>query len=576
MYTLARQWTNIFFACCAFFSGALSASELMIFRTEANQQYYAKAGGNYTQIIEAWKGFATRQGFAAREVSLADLRKPQKNAVLLLPSAIVLTDAERRGIDAFAKVGGSLLSTWATGSRDEKGTWLGYEWLKQMHGAQVVADIRAESEERFLLPYGESITGGVLPAGKRMFLMKTVEPLLRATARYPIARYADWSRASHGPNADAAAIAVDEIQGSRRAWFGLPEVTWPSAQADMDVLIKGVISWLQRKPAMTMAAWPAPYKAAFYVEMDTEDKFENAATLERLFNERSLRGTFYMLTSLALKHPELVKRIATKHEIAYHADVHEGFKGLPAAQQEVRIKKMLQDMSQVIGDIGATSGFRAPLESYDKTTEQIIRKVGLRRHTAGPDSNDAALPTFSKAEPELTTDQALVILPRTMLDDINYVKMGLLAPGSVKKILEEALEDKIATRGLGLMSVHTQNFAPGGILDRELPVLLDAGVKHREDLWMPSGDQIERWWRLRERVSMLASYPVGKPAQIQLENTGTYTAPSVQVVLIPGANTPRLVNPPQGVRLVKQDDFRWALHINEIKPKTRINLSVQF
>jgi Beta-galactosidase trimerisation domain/Polysaccharide deacetylase len=575
---LARRF---FGTLLAFILGAIvfttqawaNPGQIYLLKSDSTKNFFTTAGADYTKFTEPWKNFAERQSVNLKEISVTALGQLKRNDVLVLPSVVLLSEAEKNGIEKFTASGGALVATWASGSRDAAGAWLGYGWLKKAIGIDVVADIRETSEERFLLPYGESVISGQIPAVKRMFLAKTSEPLLRAKARYPVARFGDWTRQSHGPNATAAAIAVDEVNGARRAWIGAPETTWSSVQTDMDKVLLNLFKWLQRKPTAVMAAWPAPYQSAFFIEMDTEDKFENAATLEKLFADRGLRGTFYMLTSVAKLHKDLVKRIASKHAVGYHADVHDGFKGQSAALQESRIVKMEFELRTLIGESDKerskrSIGFRAPLESYDTNTEILLRARGVRHHTADPGSSESALPTFSKAEPGIAPEQALVVLPRTLLDDINFSSMGLMAAPTVRAIFSEALKDKLAMRGMGLLSVHSQYLAPGGLLDRELPFLMDEGVRLKDVLWMPSGDQIDIWWRLRERVQVESTLMPNGQLKLKVANTGPFEVNNAQIVIaLPAINAqPKLLSKTAAATLLKQDDFRWSLAIASLAP----------
>jgi peptidoglycan/xylan/chitin deacetylase (PgdA/CDA1 family) len=560
------------------FVGSVWAGQTYLYRSDTTQQYFQKAGGDYAKVIEAWRGFATRENVEIKEVNAANLKALRGTDVLVLPSVMLMTDAEKSAIDAFVAKGGALLATWASGGRDSQGVWLGYQWLKRMCDIDIVADVRKEGEERFLLPYGENIATSQLPAGKRMYLLKTEEPLLRAKAKNAVARYGDWTRSTHTPYATAAAIAVDEIKGARRAWVGAPETSWGGAQNDMDKVLKDLLAWLHRQPTVTLAAWPAPYQTALFVEMDTEDKFENAAVLEKIFNDRGLRGSFYLLTSLAVKQPELVKRLAAKHDIGFHADVHIGLKGLPYDLQDSRMRKMMVELKQSLGDTSKATGFRAPLESYDRTSELVMRTRGVRLHVADPGSSDSSLPVFSASEPGLTPEQALLVVPRTLLDDINYQEMGLNKPGSVRQVLADNLQDKLLNRGLGLLSVHSQNFAPNSMLAQEVAVLLDEALKLKNKVWLTSGDQIDRWWRARASVQVTTTRTNTGQLAIAVDNFGgSDVAASQLVVTGPSVSAkPVLLPALPGLQVARQDDLRWVVYLPTLRAGSSLKFTLRF
>jgi peptidoglycan/xylan/chitin deacetylase (PgdA/CDA1 family) len=558
--------------------GSAWAGQTYLYRSDTNLQYFQSAGGDYAKVIETWRGFATRENINLKEVNASTIKALGGTDVLVLPSVMLMTDAEKSAIDSFVARGGSLLATWASGGRDPKGTWLGYQWLKRMFDIDIVADIRKDGEERFLLPFGENLATSQLPAGKRMYLLKTDEPLLRAKAKNPIARYSDWARSTHTQFATAAAIAADEIKGARRVWIGAPESSWGGAQSDMDKVLKDLLAWLHRQPTVTLAAWPVPYQTALFIEMDTEDKFENAAVLEKLFNDRGLRGSFYVLTSLALKQPDLVKRLATKHDIGFHADMHTGFKGLSYDLQDSRMRKMMADLKQILGESVKSTGFRAPLESYDKNSEIAMRTRGIRLHVADPGSSDSALPVFSSAEPGLPPEQALLVVPRTLLDDINYQEMGLLKPGSVRQVLAENLTDKLTNRGLGLLSVHTQNFGPNSILAQEVGVLMDEALKLKNKVWLTSGDQIDAWWRARARVQVTSTRAANGQFSISVDNYGAADVAATQLVVTSPYMTVKPVLAPAvaGLQAIRQDDLRWAIVLPTLQAGTSLKFTLRF
>ena len=581
MYWLAFKAIVAMLATAA--ASVCSAGQLYLYKSESTKQYLAAAQGDYLRLTEPWRAFAMRSGITLKEAGPEGLGSLAGNDVLIMPSVLVLSTAEKEAINRFAKKGGSVLASWASGGRDAAGQWVGYSWLQTMFGVEIVADIRGESRERFLLPFGETMVSSQLAAGKRIYLAKTGEPLLRAKARYPVARFGEWQRTSHLPHSGAAAIAVDEIQGSRRAWLGFAENTWETATVDMDLLLKDLLQWLQRKPVVGIAAWPSPYQSAFFIEMDTEDKFENAATLEKLFDDRGMRGTFYLLTSLAQKQPDLVRRLAKNHEVGYHAEVHDGFKGQSVEVQEGRMARMQSDLKGILGDITLVRGFRAPLESYDINTEKALRKFGIRHHAADPGSQESALPGFSSTEPNLSMDEALVVIPRTLLDDINYLQMGLLAPGSVRTILLENLRDKLTMRGLGLLSVHTQNFSSGSVLDKDLPVLMDEVQRLRDRVWSVSGDQIERWWRARARINIAAEWAEKNASsgtlKIRVDNRGLQEVRNIQLIVTAPtiASQPRLLaGSLSGASVLRQDDFRWSVSLPLLPAASRSQIVVGF
>jgi Polysaccharide deacetylase len=501
MRGLALLWC----ALAVFASTCVVAAPLpiLLVRSDATQQYFASGKGDYTKILDAWRGYFNRSNTPYKEVNFSQLRQVASAAVLVLPSAVVLASAEKELLDQKISQGSSILGTWAAGVRDEQGQWLGYASVERWFKAKVLADVRPESEDRFLLPYGDTPLSLEIAAGKRIYLGKIADPMLRVQAAHGAGRYSVWARESYPAVRKLHALSYDESQGARRVYFGFPETAWLTAGPGLDQLVAGSLAWLARQPKLAKAAWPAPAEAAFFLEMDTEDKYDNALVFARHLEARQLRSTFYSVTEIALKSRATVLQLAQKHEIGLHGDLHVGFRGQTPAQQQERFTRQFAQMKELLQDTRTIRGFRAPLEDFDANTEQIMRASGIRHHVSGVNASEDLLPYFAQENGKtMDAESALLVMPRGLLDDINYVRMGISDPAHVGEVMQGALDDVVASRGLGLFSVHSQNFMPGGVLDRQVPGLLDAVVRAKGKIWFPTGSELEQWWRARERVQV--------------------------------------------------------------------------
>jgi len=559
-------------ALALWMSVAGAAKPLVLLRSDITEAFFRGNGGQYDLVLAPWRQFFARAHLNVRELRTAELAAVKEPAVLILPSTVALSDDERAAIRARLAAGWSVLGTWAVGVRDGRGQWSGYDFIEELFGAAVEARV-AGADEHFLLPYGETPITSRLSAGKRIYLLPTPEPLLRVRTKNGAARYGDWMRETSSPGALLPGVAFDERDGARRAYLGFIETTWGGAPAEIDKLLLGTLDWLAGTPLVIKAAWPYPYQAALLIEMDTEDKFENSVRFAAQLERYGLRGTFYSVTSEAARFPAVVKRLASRHEIAYHADVHDGFAKLAPARQDARLKAMIKQMSQLLPDVKAAGGFRAPLELYDNTTERLLRANGLRHHAASPDARDDALPGFSGAEKGVPPGQALVVLPRTWLDDMNLLRTGKLKSDATQNMLGTSLEDTLNSRSFGLLSIHTQSFYAGGPLERTMPTFLATVAKERGRLWAASGEALTRWWRSRAAVAF-ASTEEAHGLRITLD--AALPVQNLQLILVPpGGVTPRLAINEAGAHLVQLDDFRWAIVVPALV-RGQAELRVQF
>lgn len=472
-----------------------------LYASPVTAAFFSANGANYDALKARWREYLrTFYGSAYREVTRANLLAGIKPGVLVLGSAVLLDDQERKAILAFTEAGGSVLATWGTGARDGRGQWAGYGFIEGLFQMKVVSKID-DPELRFINTFGDHPLTWAIPGGERIFLGEIAESPLRVESPNLAARYFNWQRSPAPKNANGA-IAFLEKGNSRRVYFGFPESSWEyDARLELPKMFDSVIAWLRHQPMVFKAAWPNDDLSAQLLEMDTEDKFPNALNFASELDAANIRGTFYLLTSIAIKNRDIVQKLSEKHEIGYHAELHVGFKGkAPAAQQE-RLNTMVSEMKDIMGSraLQKVTGFRAPTESWDATTEKILRKIGVRHHVADPASSESRVPSFSNSEPTLGPEDAIVVLPRTQMDDLNY--QGLkLSVEKASELLTLDFDYLHEAGALGVLSVHSQNYAPGGLMTKLTPPYVKRLQQHREDVWAASGEEIAAWWRARERV----------------------------------------------------------------------------
>ena len=544
---------------------------VVLLRSDLTSAFFRAHGGDYDRLLNPWRQFFARHRIAARELAAADLSAVKEPAVLILASTVALGTSEREAIRARLAAGWSVLGTWAVGVRDGRGEWSGYGLIEELFAAQVVPDLSPSKDESFFLPYGETPLTASLAAGKRVYLMRSSEPFLRVRSANAAARFGNYMREVTQPGALLGAAAFDQRGGARRAFFGFSEASWDSAQADVDALLLNSLRWLQRRPIVAKSAWPHPYQAALLLEMDTEDKFDNSVRFAEQLERHNIRGTFYSVTSEAQKFPKVVKRLAARHEIAYHADVHTGFAKLERREQDARMKAMVRQLAKLVPNVSAATGFRAPLEQYDANTEKALRAAGIKHHAASPAARDDALPGFSSAEPGLAPDEALVVLPRTWLDDINLFTAGLLKGMPAEQMLLGSLQDTVAMRNFGLLSLHTQNFYAGSVLERVFPRLLER-LSETPEVWTAPGERITQWWRDREAVRVTVQEQHGA-LHIRLD-AARGGVRNLRLVLVPPGESIPILEGSQA-KLHKLDAYRWGIVFGELAKGTT-ELRVRF
>lgn len=542
---------------------ALQPAPLWIYLSPGSQQYWQTRGFAFSLLKTRWERALLRSGGPGGLIEQpAQLAQLPSAGVLVLPMADVLDADERAAIARFVQAGGSVWASGALGARKTPTDAPDYSFLQALFDVRVHGHY-AKTDDVFFVPIGDGALTWPVPAARRMGLVSLGESLLRLQGQHVAAWALDWARGYDPLPHDA--MVFSEHGTSRRVLMAFPDFTWPD-RPDAQRVIDASLAWLRHQPHAWVAAWPHGLQAAQLIEMDTEDKFASAVHLASQLEALDLRGTFYMLTSEAVQAPEVVADLLRRgHEIAYHADVHFGFKGDPESEQALRIAFMQRQLEPLLGARRSeATGFRAPTESYDLTTERLLRRYGLAHHAADESATDDRLPFFSNAEPGLPPSQALVVLPRTQLDDINF--RGLrYGPAQVTQTLIRDLDETVRSGAFGLLSVHSQNYVDGGLMRLAMVDFLPHVAAYKDRLWVARGDAITRWWRERAGVRLQTSR-LGEVLSLTLHSAQPVAGLTLMLSLPQPKASLQTRSAPAGLalRVKPLDDWRSALVLDAL------------
>jgi hypothetical protein len=139
-------------------------------------------------------------------------------------------------------------------------------------------------------------------------------------------------------------------------------------------------------------------------------------------------------------------------------------------------------------------------------------------------------------------------------------------------VLLRSLQDTVAMRAFGLLSVHTQNYEPGSALERVLGRLLQRIAEQRGEVWTPSGSAIAQWWRDREAVRVRTEER-GDALVVRLDVVRG-PVQGLRLVLIPPRPRAPALEGAKDARVEQLDDHRWALVFPKLeKGTTRLALN---
>lgn len=509
---------------------AATSQTVSLYVSPSTKAYLASVGGNYDLLINPWRDYFADRKTKFKEVQELEQLKKISEGVLVLPSAVALSGEERQAVQEFRARGGSVLLTWASGARSARGDWEGWQFLNSQ-GIQISGEMPADIEVNHVILNGESPISHSQSAGQRMFVSRNSEGLLRAKGAMVAARFMNWARIPNPALRDEGAVLYTEppLPQGRLVYYAFAESSWSTHPNVAYGLIDDSLQWLQREPSLVRAAWPNAKQAANAIEMDTEQGFPNAINFLTMMQGVDYPTSFYVLTSVGQQFPDLLQKLHRDAEVGYHGDIHIGFKDQPEPAQMERLQNMRKQMASVITDPSRIHGFRAPTEGYDATTERLIQSMGLRHHVADPNRSDGRLPLMARV-PGAQPAEDVVVLPRTQRDDINLYWEKLSIEQTTQALIDDT-ELALENGALGLLSIHTQNYAKGSVLYQAMPGYLLHIKQYKDRLWLASTGQVADWWRERERFRISSRFS-GKRLEMDVSVVGKQAVKGGTVVLM--------------------------------------------
>jgi hypothetical protein len=491
---------------------------VVLYVSPTSRDYYAKVGAKQDVLVTKWREYFKANKRSFKEVYQPDGLKDLKGAVIVLPSAAALNDDERKALVEHHKNGGSILATGAFGARDGSGNWLGWSLMDQLFSERVVDEVDPGAEKNFLVTNGNVPITLAFPAGSRFWVGKAPEKALRFEGvGQPAARFMDWART---PDGKKPVVVFGEKEGGRFVLFGFSENAWDAAPTPMRMLADGAIDWLQRQAKAEVAVWPGGNRAAHVITMNVDEPVENVLSFVSALDALKLRGTFFALADAAAKSPNTLKRLTAGNEIGYHGDGMTGFKGQPKAEQARRIKDMQQRLSKALRPDERVIGFRAPGESYDSNTEDVLQSSGFQYDAVDPSRTDARTPIFAKAN-RVAPISDLVVLPRTQSDDIIYLKEPVGTLNEIIASMRGELAMVVEEGGLGMLSVHSRNYDKDSLMAQAIPAYLLSLAEYKGQVWMPTAAEVADWWRKRDNIRATLN-GVGMRYELEVSNIGEH------------------------------------------------------
>jgi hypothetical protein len=353
------------------------------------------------------------------------------------------------------------------------------------------------------MPHGDNPVTHSLPAGRRVWLERANQWFpLRLSARNVAGHMMDWSRTFTADKVTAT-IAFDDhpLEGnlsSRNVVLGYPERLWQTADPEhLEAIAHNALTWLLRLPSAYKTAWPAPYTSALLLAVDAAEVIAaNDMKFAAQLEEIGARATYYLLSDNAAKSVALTKELQSRgHELGFMGDSFAGFRDQSATVQAARVEKMKARMKEAGVSIESGSGFHAPTESFDKTTESLLLSSGFGHFISFMDATDSRLPFLAANPNKEPSAPATVVFPRTQRGPEDATEEGDVDDGLKSFAGELALAVKMG--GLSVIRMPSQSI----LTFEDLEKVVESLKEQSKHTWMATASQVAHWWRERERVS---------------------------------------------------------------------------
>lgn len=477
---------------------------------------------DYFEAERQWEIVLNQAGIGFRTVADEDFSPAVGSTadVVVLPSAVCLSDAERAAVKALAQKGVGIVASGAVGARNADCAWKGWGTLSAMTGLKNL-DAVTLHEEGFAGLRGGQFYSASVPAGYR--LKVPAQELIFGTSRLPDIFWSDGRlRPARGDSADAVAIGTHgTYESARIVWFGFKETLPGSSSKDqraaLDQYLSSAVRWAGRQPLAVLGNWPEHRKAAamFAETVQDVDAARDAADLLR--NEK-IPATYFVGAAQAKGSPAALRLLRASGEIASSGDTESAF----AAQDVDRQKARLQLAKTSLEQLGSprVQGFDPPQQVWDEGTVTALQQAGYSYYFDHS--------SFESAVPDMMVmPQPKRLLPE---DPVEVARIGAMAGSDIEVIshyrgplpwgddlADGFLQDyKMAEYLGGVYTLFFRSDLLGAPKNLHILQSLVRQIKN-ERAWIASGEDLTAWWAQRDKVRVETQ--VISPTRIRLSVT---------------------------------------------------------
>ena len=493
---------------------------------------FLRMGDTYEAHALYWRDLLGRRGWNSDFVSDDQLEhKLDAYQVLVLPAVTCLSRRQMDAILAFVRKGNGVVATWATGTRNERGSWLGWQFLQELTGADAF-EISALGPPWYLaLGTANPLTIGSA-AGSRAQIVSAER--IAATALHVDAYWSDFRffpADSKLPASYLGAMLHKQNSQGRVVWLGFHENSSAASGKELvDSVLLNSVAWTARKPRVMVDPWPAPYSSAILLALQLEDSPANANYTADMLLQNRVEGSFFALSEDPRQGRELLQTLGRAGEVGSHGRRAVPLDRMGRLQSADELLSSRRTLAKRSGH--SVSGFAPVYGALPLADMPLLGLTGYRYFLAGGDGT-SALPQMLDVSEQwgpIQRKRRLVRLTRWGDPDLTLSPLGLsgLDQGWVVERLSADAGAILSTGGLYILLYHTQGLSA----PEYVPALAQVIARwEAQPIWIATGANIANWWSRRASVSAAVTTTPAGTLRLALDYRGTDTIHGLALTL---------------------------------------------
>ncbi|MEO0020481.1 MAG: polysaccharide deacetylase family protein [candidate division WOR-3 bacterium] len=489
-----------------------------------------------------WEVYLLNRRLGYRVITSRELEKGIEGYdLLILPSAICLSERERSAIRRFLSGGGGVLATGPLGARDEQGGWQGWEFLSSLFGVEVTGEIGPKGNVSASLTLkGNSPLSYRIPPGFRLEVtnLNEIHPLAAKVVETRASPVGYWSKPLTS-NEKGCGVVCGEYYHGRFVWLGFEReavVGVKTIQVIRDQILLNSISWLRKEPVAWLNPWPdgkRENQAAVVLICDAEYRYTQTLNAVTVLNKEGVQGTFFLVPEEALNNPKATRILTENGEIGLHGV--EVYRWQPYEEQLSRLKEGRESLEELTGK--KIIGFHPPEELYDSSTIKALAELGYR-YLCGNDVTDRLCPLITQVRSSSLRGKGeqkpiIVVLPKGPRSDYDLlVKEHLRGTNDLFDALKQDFLSVYEVQGAYFLLYHSHLLcAENNIPALERFIQFCKG----KDVWFATCKEMADWWQGFENLSLTVrransslrriEVKVTNNSQFPLKNLRLFVAP---------------------------------------------------